>query len=252
MRIFARKIVSYIMASIFLVGISASLAGCQKKGPETTNSIQNIYLQVFDNQGNNFYLGKDNTTHEKALEYEYKNDELKFTAEAFYENGEKCSEQTFISFRQNTIHLDEPGIYNIQQIYKDSDGLDIIFKLNITVKEMPDTRPVPIIEILPGENCVSYEMNKRYVYMYNGERQMPKYFKAYDSDHPELLIAMLDVDGYAGNVELIEGDNTNEPFIGVGIYKFDLYINAPNYGIGGESGHYALVWVKDIIVEIIE
>ena len=244
------KILICLFALVLALGVCGSFVGCQSNEDEGKNSLNRIYLQVFDNQGNNFYLGKDNTTHEKDLEYEYKSDELKFTTKAFYENGEECLAQTFISFKQNTIHLDEPGVYNIQQIYKDTNDLDIIFKLNITVKEQPDTRPVPRIEILPDENCVSYEMNKRYVYKYNGERQRPKYFKAYDPDYPELLIAMLDVDGYAGNVGLVEGDNSNEFFVDVGIYKFDLYINAPNYGIGGEGGHYAIVWIKGIIIEI--
>ena len=246
------KILICLFALVLALGVCGSFVGCQSNEDEGKNSLNHIYLQVFDNQGNNFYLGKDNTTHEKDLEYEYKSDELKFTTKAFYENGEECLAQTFISFKQNTIHLDEPGVYNIQQIYKDTNDLDIIFKLNITVKEQPDTRPVPRIEILPDENCVSYEMNKRYVYKYNGERQRPKYFKAYDPDYPELLIAMLDVDGYAGNVGLVEGDNSNEFFVDVGIYKFDLYINAPNYGIGGEGGHYAIVWIKGIIIEIVK
>lgn len=246
------KILICLFALVLALGVCGSFVGCQSNEDEGKNSLNRIYLQVFDNQGNNFYLGKDNTTHEKDLEYEYKSDELKFTTKAFYENGEECLAQTFISFKQNTIHLDEPGVYNIQQIYKDTNDLDIIFKLNITVKEQPDPRPVPIIEILPDENCVSYEMNKRYVYKYNGERQRPKYFKAYDPDYPELLIAMLDVDGYAGNVGLVEGDNSNEFFVDVGIYKFDLYINAPNYGIGGEGGHYAIVWIKGIIIEIVK
>ena len=246
------KILICLFALVLALGVWGSFVGCQSNEDGGKNSLNRIYLQVFDNQGNNFYLGKDNTTHEKDLEYEYKSDELKFTTKAFYENGEECLAQTFISFKQNTIHLDEPGVYNIQQIYKDTNDLDIIFKLNITVKEQPDTRPVPRIEILPDENCVSYEMNKRYVYKYDGELHMPKYFKAYDPDYPELLIAMLDVDGYAGNVGLVEGDNSNEFFVDVGIYKFDLYINAPNYGIGGEGGHYAIVWIKGIIIEIVK
>ena len=246
------KILICLFALVLALGVCGSFVGCQSNEDEGKNSLNRIYLQVFDNQGNNFYLGKDNTTHEKDLEYEYKSDELKFTTKAFYENGEECLAQTFISFKQNTIHLDEPGVYNIQQIYKDTNDLDIIFKLNITVKELPDTRLVPRIEILPDENCISYEMNKRYVYKYDGEWHMPKYCKAYDPDYPELLIAMLDVDGYAGNVGLVEGDNSNEFFVNVGIYKFDLYMNAPNYGIGGEGGHYAIVWIKGIIIEIVK
>ena len=246
------KILICLFALVLALGVCGSFVGCQSNEDEGKNSLNRIYLQVFDNQGNNFYLGKDNTTHEKDLEYEYKSDELKFTTKAFYENGEECLAQTFISFKQNTIHLDEPGVYNIQQIYKDTDDLDIIFKLNITVKELPDTRPVPRIEILPDENCVSYEMNKRYVYKYNGERQRPKYFKAYDPDYPELLIAKLEVDAYARNVEIVEGAETNRNFTDVGIYKFDLSVKAPSYGIGGEGGHYAIVWIKGIIIEIVK
>ena len=246
------KILICLFALVLALGVCGSFVGCQSNEDEGKNSLNRIYLQVFDNQGNNFYLGKDNTTHEKDLEYEYKSDELKFTTKAFYENGEECLAQTFISFKQNTIHLDEPGVYNIQQIYKDTNDLDIIFKLNITVKELPDTRPVPRIEILPDENCVSYEMNKRYVYKYNGERQRPKYFKAYDPDYPELLIAKLEVDAYARNVEIVEGAETNRNFTDVGIYKFDLSVKAPSYGIGGEGGHYAIVWIKGIIIEIVK
>lgn len=246
------KILICLFALVLALGVCGSFVGCQSNEDEGKNSLNRIYLQVFDNQGNNFYLGKDNTTHEKDLEYEYKSDELKFTTKAFYENGEECLAQTFISFKQNTIHLDEPGVYNIQQIYKDTNDLDIIFKLNITVKELPDTRPVPRIEILPDENCVSYEMNKRYVYKYNGERQRPKYFKAYDPDYPELLIAMLDVDGYAVNVEIVEGSETNQNFLDVGIYKFDLSVYAPNYGIGSDGGHYSITRIDDIFVEIIK
>ena len=246
------KILICLFALVLALGVCGSFVGCQSNEDEGKNSLNRIYLQVFDNQGNNFYLGKDNTTHEKDLEYEYKSDELKFTTKAFYENGEECLAQTFISFKQNTIHLDEPGVYNIQQIYKDTNDLDIIFKLNITVKEQPDTRPVPRIEILPDENCVSYEMNKRYVYKYNGERQRPKYFKAYDPDYPELLIAKLEVDAYARNVEIVEGAETNRNFTDVGIYKFDLSVKAPSYGIGGDGGHYAIVWIKGIIIEIVK
>ena len=246
------KILICLFALVLALGVCGSFVGCQSNEDEGKNSLNHIYLQVFDNQGNNFYLGKDNTTHEKDLEYEYKSDELKFTTKAFYENGEECLAQTFISFKQNTIHLDEPGVYNIQQIYKDTNDLDIIFKLNITVKEQPDTRPVPRIEILPDENCVSYEMNKRYVYKYNGERQRPKYFKAYDPDYPELLIAKLEVDAYARNVEIVEGAETNRNFTDVGIYKFDLSVKAPSYGIGGDGGHYAQTFIEDIIIEIIK
>lgn len=246
------KILICLFALVLALGVCGSFVGCQSNEDEGKNSLNRIYLQVFDNQGNNFYLGKDNTTHEKDLEYEYKSDELKFTTKAFYENGEECLAQTFISFKQNTIHLDEPGVYNIQQIYKDTNDLDIIFKLNITVKEQPDTRPVPRIEILPDENCISYEMNKRYVYKYNGERQRPKYFKAYDPDYPELLIAKLEVDAYARNVEIVEGAETNRNFTDVGIYKFDLSVKAPSYGIGGDGGHYAQTFIEDIIIEIIK
>ena len=237
---------------VLALGVCGSFVGCQSNEDEGKNSLNRIYLQVFDNQGNNFYLGKDNTTHEKDLEYEYKSDELKFTTKAFYENGEECLAQTFISFKQNTIHLDEPGVYNIQQIYKDTNDLDIIFKLNITVKELPDTRLVPRIEILPDENCISYEMNKRYVYKYDGEWHMPKYCKAYDPETPELLIAMLEVRACAVDAEIIEGSENNSLFEDIGIYKFDLLVDSPSSGIGGEWQHYAPAKIFDIIVEIIK
>ena len=247
------KILICLFALVLALGVCGSFVGCQSDENGRENSLQFIYLQVSDNQGNTFYLGKDNTTHEKDLEYEYKLGDLKFTAEAYYESGEKCTQHTFISFRQNTIHLDEPGEYQIQQIYHDPDGgLDVIFKLNITVKEQPDPRPVPIIEILPDENCVSYEMNKRYVYKYDGEWHLPKYCKAYDPDHPELLIATLEVIFYATNAEIVEGSEANRNFTDVGVYKFDLYVYDPGYGIGGENLHYAIASIDDIIVEIIE
>ena len=247
------KILICLFALVLALGVCGSFVGCQSDENGRENSLQFIYLQVSDNQGNTFYLGKDNTTHEKDLEYEYKLGDLKFTAEAYYESGEKCTRQTFISFKQNTIHLDEPGEYQIQQIYHDPDGgLDVIFKLNITVKEQPDPRPVPIIEILPDENCVSYEMNKRYVYKYDGEWHLPKYCKAYDPDHPELLIATLEVIFYATNAEIVEGSEANRNFTDVGVYKFDLYVYDPGYGIGGENLHYAIASIDDIIVEIIE
>lgn len=246
------KILICLFALVLALGVCGSFVGCQSNEDEGKNSLNRIYLQVFDNQGNNFYLGKDNTTHEKDLEYEYKSDELKFTTKAFYENGEECLAQTFISFKQNTIHLDEPGVYNIQQIYKDTNDLDIIFKLNITVKELPDTRPVPRIEILPDENCVSYEMNKRYVYKYNGERHMPKYCKAYDPETPEIMIAMLEVRACAVDAEIIEGSENNSLFEDIGIYKFDLLVDSPSSGIGGEGQHYAPAKIFDIIVEIIK
>ena len=246
------KILICLFALVLALGVCGSFVGCQSNEDEGKNSLNRIYLQVFDNQGNNFYLGKDNTTHEKDLEYEYKSDELKFTTKAFYENGEECLAQTFISFKQNTIHLDEPGVYNIQQIYKDTNDLDIIFKLNITVKELPDTRLVPRIEILPDENCISYEMNKRYVYKYDGEWHMPKYCKAYDPETPELLIAMLEVRACAVDAEIIEGSENNSLFEDIGIYKFDLLVDSPSSGIGGEWQHYAPAKIFDIIVEIIK
>ena len=246
------KILICLFALVLALGVCGSFVGCQSNEDEEKNSLNRIYLQVFDNQGNNFYLGKDNTTHEKDLEYEYKSDELKFTTKAFYENGEECLAQTFISFKQNTIHLDEPGVYNIQQIYKDTNDLDIIFKLNITVKEQPDTRPVPRIEILPDENCVSYEMNKRYVYKYDGEWHMPKYCKAYDPETPEIMIAMLEVRACAVDAEIIEGSENNSLFEDIGIYKFDLLVDSPSSGIGGEWQHYAPAKIFDIIVEIIK
>ena len=246
------KILICLFALVLALGVCGSFVGCQSNEDEGKNSLNRIYLQVFDNQGNNFYLGKDNTTHEKDLEYEYKSDELKFTTKAFYENGEECLAQTFISFKQNTIHLDEPGVYNIQQIYKDTNDLDIIFKLNITVKELPDTRPVPRIEILPDENCISYEMNKRYVYKYDGEWHMPKYCKAYDPETPEIMIAMLEVRACAVDAEIIEGSENNSLFEDIGIYKFDLLVDSPSSGIGGEWQHYAPAKIFDIIVEIIK
>lgn len=246
------KILICLFALVLALGVCGSFVGCQSNEDEGKNSLNRIYLQVFDNQGNNFYLGKDNTTHEKDLEYEYKSDELKFTTKAFYENGEECLAQTFISFKQNTIHLDEPGVYNIQQIYKDTNDLDIIFKLNITVKEQPDTRPVPRIEILPDENCISYEMNKRYVYKYDGEWHMPKYCKAYDPETPEIMIAMLEVRACAVDAEIIEGSENNSLFEDIGIYKFDLLVDSPSSGIGGEWQHYAPAKIFDIIVEIIK
>ena len=246
------KILICLFALVLALGVCGSFVGCQSNEDEGKNSLNRIYLQVFDNQGNNFYLGKDNTTHEKDLEYEYKSDELKFTTKAFYENGEECLAQTFISFKQNTIHLDEPGVYNIQQIYKDTNDLDIIFKLNITVKELPDTRLVPRIEILPDENCVSYEMNKRYVYKYDGEWHMPKYCKAYDPETPEIMIAMLEVRACAVDAEIIEGSENNSLFEDIGIYKFDLLVDSPSSGIGGEWQHYAPAKIFDIIVEIIK
>jgi len=256
-----RKRITIIIVSLVVVALGVVVCGIltrnKNKEEAWKASFRSIYLRVSDNQGNRFDLGKDRTMHEKNLEYEYADDVLKFDAEAFYANGTPCLEQTFISFRQITIQLSEPGLYHVDQIYKDPDGgLDLSFRLNVTVKKEPDTRPVPVIEILPDENCVSYEMNKRYVYKYDGEWHLPKYFKAYEPSAYEhgfkSLIATLSVDGYAGNVEKVEGPDTNQDLIDIGVYKFELYVNAPNVGIGGEDGNFAPTKIFNIIVEIIE
>ena len=66
------------------------------------------------------------------------------------------------------------------------------------------------------------------------------------------MIATLSVDGYAGNVEIVEGAETNRNFTDVGIYKFDLYINALSHNIGDGDSFYAKARIDDIIIEIIE
>lgn len=246
------KILGSLFALVFAFAVCFGFAGCQRDKGESKNSLRRIYLQVFDNQGNIFFLGKDNTSHEKDLEYEYKNGNLEFRTEAFYENGDECLAPTFIGFRQNTIRLDKPGVYNIQQIYKDSNGLDIIFKLNITVKEKPDTRPVPRIEILPDEDCVSYEFNKRYIYKYDGVWHLPKYCKAFDPNDSDILIATLEVRACVVNAEVIVGSENNALFEDIGVYRFDLLVDSPSCGIGGEGRRYAPTKIFDIIVEIIE
>lgn len=248
-----KKALKKVIACIFAVGIAISVfccfVGCEKDEQEE-NSIQTVYLEVFDNQGNRFYLGKDNTMHDKWLEYEYKNDYLQFTVQAYYESGDKCYEQSSSSFAQTTIPLNKPGEYLAQHIFPSPRG-KIFFELHITVKEKPETRPVPIIEILPDEDCISYEMNKKYVYKYNGEWQRPKYFEAYDPEHNNALIGRFEVDYYAVDVEVVNGGDNSKIFIDEGIYKFDLLLTDSDFSIGGESGVFAPARINDIIIEII-
>lgn len=249
------KILSSLFALVLVFGVCCSFVGCKSAEEENKKSVQNIYLKVESSRREQFTLGKNNGSREKSLEYDYqRSGTVGFKAEAFYENGEKCLVQSFISFRQRTIRLRNPGLYVIEQIYTDIEGgPDVVFRLNIRVKEKPDNRPIPIIEILPDENCVSYEMNKRYVYKYNGERQMPRIFNVYEPREPMFLFNTLPVEKCViENVKLIEGNIANVCFVDVGIYQFDLYVNVPDNGIGVDAGFYQAVWIKDIIIEIVE
>lgn len=81
---------------------------------------------------------------------------------------------------------------------------------------------------------------------------MPKYCKAYDPETPEIMIAMLEVRACAVDAEIIEGSENNSLFEDIGIYKFDLLVDSPSSGIGGEWQHYAPAKIFDIIVEIIK
>ena len=123
------------------------------------------------------------------------------------------------------------------------------FCLTVTVKE---GRPVPEIEILPYDKCIEYELNKRYVYKYDGEFHLPKKYNAYDPefedrDHPELrfLIMTSDVIGSAVNGTVVKGVENCEKFVDVGIYKFVLYVYNP-------LDRFAPAQIRDVIVEIVE
>lgn len=222
-------------------------AGCGKE--ENSGPRKDIYLKVTDNQGNSFFIGKNHTMNEKDVEYDGKHGDLNFY-EAYYETGERCAALPEISFDQRMLPMDKPKVYPLQQIYPFSEGSDVIFKLNVTVKEIPDERPVPVVEVLPDEDCSSYEMNKKYVYKYDGEYHRPTYCKAYDPAHGDFIAKIL-IRSHAFNSEIIEGDENNQKFIDVDVYKFDLYINAPGYSIGGEDSRYAKTRIDDIIIEII-
>ena len=69
---------------------------------------------------------------------------------------------------------------------------------------------------------------------------------------PEIMIAMLEVRACAVDAEIIEGSENNSLFEDIGIYKFDLLVDSPSSGIGGEGQHYAPAKIFDIIVEIIK
>lgn len=236
-----------VLIMAMVLSVFGCFIGCQKT--EETQSDKDIYLKVSDNQGNIFYLGKDTANREKDLVYEYKNDVLDFKTEAFYKNGAKYTPGADMNFGSKPIHLDKPGTYTTEQIYTLSNGSWLIFRLHITVNPLPDTRPVPRIEILPDEDCISYELNEKYVYKYDGKRHRPKLFKAYDPECDAVLITTWDVDGCARNVEIVEGNKDNKNFVDIGIYKFDLCVDGVD-GIGGDYS-WAPVFIRDIIIEII-
>lgn len=83
-----------------------------------------------------------------------------------------------------------------------------------------------------------------------GDHHRPTYCKAYEPEHGDFIVKMVII-AHVFTSEIIEGDENNQKFIDVSMYRFDLYINAPGYSIGGEAGRYARARIDDIIIEII-
>ena len=154
-----KKLISSILVGVLLVCIGICCVGCQNNQGSESQSY--VYLYVRDNQGNHFYLGKDQTMRSKTLEYDYDNNVLTFSTKAYYESGEECLMQSVVSFDMKTIKLNEPGEYKLQHYYENSKNEP--FELTVKVKEKTDERLIPIIEIEPGENCVEYVTNEKYV-----------------------------------------------------------------------------------------
>lgn len=250
-----KKFVIYFLGIVIGVSCSLCLIGCQDK-TEDDKPRKDIYLEVRNNKGPTIYLGKENTSREKSMEFKYESDVLRFTTKAFYQSGEECLLHAEGKFDNQVVKLNKPGTYELKQTYPFSNGYEVVFKLYVTVKEKPDNRPVPEIEILPDDDCISYELNKKYVYKYDGEWHMPKYFNVYDCigvdfGVPKYIIAKLITFLYCVNVEIVEGAETNRHFVDVGIYKFEIYVNDINSGIGYEGSRYAPASLEDIIIEII-
>lgn len=114
--------------------------------------------------------------------YEYSTRVLRFKTKVYYDNGEQFIPSNVIGFDQKSIPLDKAGTYNLSSVVVLPTG-STFFCLTVTVKEGPDERPVPVIEILPDDKCIEYELNKRYVYKYDGEFHLPERFTVYDCTH---------------------------------------------------------------------
>ena len=127
------------------------------------------------------------------------------------------------------------------------------FCLTVTVKE---GRPVPEIEILPDDKCIEYELNKRYVYKYDGKFHLPERFTVYDCTHmsEDGSVDRFPIGSYltykfAYEMKIVEGSTDNSAFIDVGIYKFSLYVTSERLN---KEDKYAPAQIRDVIVEIVE
>ena len=229
----------FVMLSVFV--------GCADMGGATSEYANQrpLRLQVTDSLGNFFEMNEGSV---KELEYEYDAGELTFSAVAYYSTGERFMGVAVTRFDMDTIHLYEPGHYELMQHYDLTDGPDAFFELKVTVKEEPDDRLVPIIQILPDEDCISYEMNKRYVYKYDGTVKMPTVLKAYDPITEE-QIGSYDVGYSICNITVLEGEGEDDLLKEIGVYQFDILLR--NNTIGNEGAIYAVGEIRGVILEIV-
>lgn len=134
-KFFSIKSFVIFFAAILCVCMFPLSFGCAET-EENSSNIPDIYIKVTDNKGNTFYMGKDGSSHEKFISYEYSYDEkLRFETEAFYQNGEKYIGENYINFDRITINMSEPGNQTLWQIYPIENDYAVCFKLTVQVRE---------------------------------------------------------------------------------------------------------------------
>ncbi len=249
-----KRILAIIVAAVLFAGaaVFAALAIYGGVTSKPTGDHEEIYLVVKDNRGNEFSMENGET---KKLEYEidYDVDELTFSTKAYHKSGEECNLHTFNTFDRHKISLSKVATYSMVQLYSQ---FEFTFKLEVEVKDwvIPevDTRPLPEIEIDPEMpnpyELVRYQLNKKYVYKYNGYIKYPNMIKISNPDTHE-LITMYHLYDYIQKVTVING-NVNRHLVDIGTYSVDIEIC--DGWFGEPHAPYQKIRIENIIIQIEE
>lgn len=243
------KKVLAILITLFMGTTCVVLCAC--KEPSKENKDGAFYVMVYDGQGNEYRLESQGVQVVDA-EYDYKvADVLEFTMQEFDAVTDaplNLQAERDITLTRYKIKLDEPGKYEVKQYYPNYKGRgSILLRINVTVKEKPDTRPIPTVILEPGENCLEYVQNERYVYRYDGDTHLP-IIKAYYEEEELFLSGGADTWSFLVDLEVIESEGSNN-FQDIGVYKVKVYIHDTRWL--SHSGDFQEVEIP-ITIEIVK
>lgn len=238
-----------LLLSVCALGMTAAFSGCAKEESPFPDAV---YLDavIHDILGNEYTI---NLGTELRLEMQQTEEQqfIWFWAEMYdRKTGELYTKEPLYSFIDFHVDLNMPGTYEIKQYYESIPGRgSVTYKIILTVTPLPDPRPEPDIVLLPGDDCVEYVQNERYVYKYDGEYHRPRRWQiTYEGQTVTTLYTWYNIPIY--DVKTLERTESQERLCDIGVYEGWIILDPSDY-TGEFKGMFKETRIR-IIIEIIE